>query len=99
MDIDRAQVLVRRALVDGLPGREVGQVEVFEDPAAVSVWARAHAMVASRGVGGKLGDQATLLVGDRQIQQRLTQRLYERLVAVESRERSLTTMMSSESSG
>src|SRR5215211_1771594 len=41
---------------------EVGQVEVFEDPAAVGVWARAHAMVASRDVGGKLGDQATLLV-------------------------------------
>src|SRR5215208_2334822 len=41
---------------------EVGQVEVFEDPAAVGVWASAHAMVALRGVGGKLGDQATLLV-------------------------------------
>ena len=41
---------------------EVGQVEVFEDPAAVGVRARAHAMVASRGEGGKLGDQATLLV-------------------------------------
>src|SRR5215211_542843 len=41
---------------------EVGQVEVFEDPAAVGVRARAHAMVASRGEGSKLGDQATLLV-------------------------------------
>ena len=41
---------------------EVGQVEVFEDPAAVGVWVRAHATVASRGVGGQLGDQATLLV-------------------------------------
>ena len=41
---------------------EVGQVEVFEDPAAVDVWARAHATVASRGERGQLGDQATLLV-------------------------------------
>src|SRR5215217_2709986 len=41
---------------------EVGQVEVFEAPAAVGMRTRAYAKVASRSEGGKLGDQATLLI-------------------------------------
>jgi hypothetical protein len=41
---------------------EVGQVEVFEDSAAVGVRARAHATVTCRGEGCKLGHQATLLI-------------------------------------
>src|SRR5215212_2483524 len=41
---------------------EVGQVEVFDDPAAVGGRTRAHATVASRSEGGKLRDQTPLLI-------------------------------------